>query len=126
MRVENPAKFGEVLLSIANPRENYTEERLQKAWGGNEQWIKFRRKIPVHLIYMSAYVDANDKLVIRDDIYGYDQKVAAILKSNDHRMADSYTAPAPKPTPVDPEKRRELERYVDEPGLGGFLGRLFR
>ena len=126
MRVENPAKFGEVLLSIANPRNDYTEERLQQAWGGDEKWIKFRRKIPVHLIYMTAYVDPNGKLVVREDIYGYDQKVAAILKGDDRRMADTYTAPAPKPTPVDPEKRRELERYVDGPGLGGFLGRLFR
>jgi murein L,D-transpeptidase YcbB/YkuD len=119
MRVENPAKFGEVLLSLANPKDGYTEARLQQAWGGPEQWIKFRRKIPVHLVYMSAYVDENGKLVVRNDIYEFDKKTMAILKGNDMRMADSYTAPAPKPTVIEPDKRRELERYVQDPRAYG-------
>ena len=127
MRVENPAKFGEVLLSLANPRDGYTEARLQEGLGGPEKWIKLRRKIPVHLVYMSAYVDDQGSLVVREDIYGIDKKLTAILKGDDRRMANSYTVPAPKPTVIEEEKRRELERYVDGPrDLGAFLNRLFR
>jgi murein L,D-transpeptidase YcbB/YkuD len=136
MRVENPAKFGEVLLSIANPKDNYTAERLQQGWGGPEQWIKFRRKIPVHLVYQSAYVDEQGKLVIRDDIYGFDRKTNAILKGDDRRMAETYAVAAPKPTVIDPERRRELERLIPS-ALGGpsaaggregfgFFDRMFR
>jgi murein L,D-transpeptidase YcbB/YkuD len=130
VRVENPARLGELLLSIANPKESNTAEGLEQAWGGPERSIKFRRKIPVHLVYMSAYVDGEGKLVVRDDIYHLDQKVTAILKGDDRRMADSYAAPAPKPTVIDAEKRRELERFVPN-AFGaregfGFLDRLFR
>jgi L,D-transpeptidase YcbB len=129
MRVENPAKFGEVLLSIANPRDNFTEERLQQGWGGPEHWIKLRRKVPVHVVYFSAYVDDNGKLVVRNDVYGFDRKMIAILKGDDHRTAESYFVAAPKPTVVDPERRRELERFVNNPRTAGpsdFFERLFR
>jgi hypothetical protein len=121
MRVENPAKFAEVLLSIANPRDNYTEEGLQQSWGGPEQWIKFRRKIPVHLVYMTASADAQGHLAMRPDIYGIDKKVIAQLAGDDRRMADSYDATPPKPTVIDEEKRRELQRYVDRPSASGPL-----
>jgi hypothetical protein len=128
--VENPARLGELLLSIANPKDSYTAEGLEQAWGGPERWIKFRRKIPVHLVYMSAFVDEHGTLVVRDDIYDFDKKVTAILKGDVRRMADSYTAPVPTPVVVDADKRRELERFV--PNAFGarsgfdFLDRLFR
>jgi len=133
MRVENPARFGEVLLSIANPRDGYSVERLQEEWGGPEKWIKLRRKIPVHVVYMTAYVDDGGNLVVRDDIYGYDEKVNAILKGDDRHTAETYVASAPKPTEIDPEKRREFERLVEDQRFfrqSGepfeFLGRIFR
>ena len=57
MRVENPLKYGEVLLGLALPNEHYTAERLQKMFGGSEININFPTGIPDHLTYQTAFVD---------------------------------------------------------------------
>ena len=89
MRVENPLKYGEVLLSLVLPNENYTEDRLRRMFGGSEVNINFPVNIPVHLTYQTAFVDDGGKLVIRDDIYGRDARVLATLKGSERRMADT-------------------------------------
>jgi len=97
MRVENPLKYGEVLLSIALPKEEYTADRLHRMFGSEEQDINFPTPIPVHLTYQTAFVDDNDKLQIREDVYGRDARLLAILKGDEHRVADiavERTSPA--------------------------------
>jgi L,D-transpeptidase YcbB len=88
MRVENPVKYAEVLLSIARPRDNYTQERLHRMIGGGEQDISFQNLIPVHLTYQTAFVDESGKLNIREDVYGRDARVIAALKGDERRFAD--------------------------------------
>ena len=80
MRVQNPLQFGEALLSIAMPQEHYTADRLQRMFGSGEQWLKFKQHIPVYLMYLNAYVDDAGKLVVREDLYGYDGRVRAALR----------------------------------------------
>jgi murein L,D-transpeptidase YcbB/YkuD len=88
MRVEDPLKYGEVLLSIVRPGEGYTQERLRKMFGGGEININFPNNIPVHLTYQTAYVDDAGKLVIRDDVYGRDARTLAALKGDQRKVAD--------------------------------------
>jgi murein L,D-transpeptidase YcbB/YkuD len=105
MRVENPLKYGEVLLSLMLPNEHYTADRLQKMFGGSEININFPNVLPVHITYQSAFVDDDGKLQIRDDVYGRDQRLLAILKGSDRKVADiaidrpkgSTTAPVKMP-----------------------------
>jgi hypothetical protein len=123
MRVEDPAKFGEVLLAMSVPQEHYTEERLKQAWGGNEQWLKLRRKIPVHLVYMTAYVDDQGKLITRDDIYGFDKKTTAILKGDPRVLAEVEAEP--KKPEISDQQRHLLERYVGNTENGNFFDRHF-
>lgn len=116
MRVQNPDKFAEVLLSIALPQERYTVERIKSMYGGGEQWLKFKKPIPVHLTYMNAYVDEHDQLVIRDDIYGYDGRVQAALRGQ-------YMAIAERSQKVTPGAHRSAGRRVvqQEPQRPGFF-----
>lgn len=88
MRVNDPLKYGEVLLSLVLPKEGYTAERLRRMFGAAEQNIQFPTAIPVHLTYQTAYVDDGGKLVIRDDIYGRDARVLAALKGDERKVAD--------------------------------------
>jgi murein L,D-transpeptidase YcbB/YkuD len=105
MRVENPLKYGEVLLGLALPNEHYTADRLQKMFGGSEVNINFPTGIPDHLTYQTAFVDDDGKLQIRDDVYGRDQRLLAILKGSERKMAEgaidrpkgSSSAPARMP-----------------------------
>jgi murein L,D-transpeptidase YcbB/YkuD len=88
MRVQDPVKYAEVLLSIVRPHDNYTQDRIRSMFGNNEVDIQFPTLIPVHLTYQTAFVDADGKLIFRDDVYGRDKELLAILKSDERKVAD--------------------------------------
>jgi murein L,D-transpeptidase YcbB/YkuD len=88
MRVQNPDKYAEVLLSITQPKEGWTVERLHKMYGNNEQNINLAYHMPVHITYQTAFVDDAGQLQIRDDVYGRDAALLAILKGDERRVAD--------------------------------------
>jgi L,D-transpeptidase YcbB len=88
MRVQDPDKYAEVLLRIANPHEAPSAERIRAMYGTGERDIQLQYQIPVHLTYQTAYVDANGHLVIREDIYGRDARLISMLKSEERRVAD--------------------------------------
>jgi len=115
MRVQDPLMYGEKLLSIALPNENYTQERLRRMFGGSEVNIDFPVHIPVHLTYQTAYVDDAGKLVIRDDVYGRDAKLLSIMKGDERRVADIGVDRAPTGSGI----TRDALRYT-VPGSSDF------
>jgi len=121
MRVQDPLKYGEVLLSIANPKDGYTADRLRRMFGSAEQNINFVTHIPVHLTYQTAFVDEAGKLQIREDIYGRDSRVLAALRGEDRRVADVAIERRDNPT------RHQAVRFPQRPDAGfSFFERLFR
>ncbi len=88
MRVEDPAKYAEVLLSITRPGDGYTADRIRRMFGNSENEIRFNSPMPVHLTYQTAFVDDQGKLQFRDDIYGRDKDLLAILKGDQRAVAD--------------------------------------
>src|SRR5579862_2131525 len=89
MRVQDPQHYAEVLLSLVRPHDGYTEERIRKMIAeGGEQDIQFPTFIPVNLTYQTAFVDDDGKLQFRDDMYGRDKTLLAILKGSDMKVAD--------------------------------------
>ncbi|HVV62324.1 MAG TPA: L,D-transpeptidase family protein [Pseudolabrys sp.] len=96
MRVQDPFTYAQKLLSIELPNEHYTEAKIEKMLGPNEININFPKPIPVHLTYQTAFVDQDGKLQLREDIYGHDAKMIAILKNNsERRIADIAIERAP-------------------------------
>jgi L,D-transpeptidase YcbB len=95
MRVQNPLTYGEKLLSLVLPKERYTEAKLESMFGGSEININFPKFIPVHLTYQTAFVDDAGKLQLREDVYGRDAKMFAILKSSERKVADVAVERAP-------------------------------
>ena len=118
MRVQDPAHYAEVLLSLVRPNDGYTEERIKKMFGPNEVNIDFPKFVPVNLTYQTAFVDSEGKLEFRDDIYGRDRTLIAILKG-DRKDAD---------IPVEHKEdisHREVLAMPDQPSLfgrGGLFG----
>jgi hypothetical protein len=86
--VQDPVKYAEVLLSIALPKEGYTQDRIRHMFGSSELNINFPQHIPVHITYQTAYVDDAGKLVILDDVYGRDARMIQILKGDERRVAE--------------------------------------
>ena len=90
MRVQDPAKYAEVLLSIVRPGEGYTQDRIRKMISSQgEQDIQFPHYLPVHLTYQTAFVDDNGRLEFREDMYGRDQVLIAILRGEERKIAES-------------------------------------
>jgi murein L,D-transpeptidase YcbB/YkuD len=81
MRVQDPAKYAEVLLNIARPHERWTAEKIKNLFGSVEQDLQLSTQIWVHLTYQTAFVDNAGKLQIRRDVYNLDSRVVAAIKS---------------------------------------------
>ena len=95
MRVQNPLTYGEKLLSLTLPKDHYTEAKLESMFGGNEININFPKPIWVHLTYQTAFVDSDGKLQFRDDVYGRDERMIAILKGSERKVAEIPVERAP-------------------------------
>jgi murein L,D-transpeptidase YcbB/YkuD len=128
MRVLDPLKYAEVLLSFAAPRANYSVANLQRMFGGEERQIDFAQHIPVHISYQTAFVDDAGKLQFREDVYGLDKTMTALLKGSERAVADvAIERPADpnfKPTAQHVQRMQSAARG----GGGGFslFEQLFR
>ncbi len=88
MRVQDPVKYAEVLLSMVRPGEGYTQDRIRRMFGAYETDNPFPTLIAVHLTYQTAFVDDQGKLEFREDIYGRDLALLAILNGAERKVAD--------------------------------------
>lgn len=135
MRVEDPAKFGEVIASYALPRDHWTAEAFKKRWGGAEDTLKLANQPMVHLTYQTAFVDDAGKLQIRDDMYGIDKRMIGIMKGSERTVADTVLPARHQKSYAVNNKRLENVRRADRLGPGddrnsfgggNFFERLFR
>jgi L,D-transpeptidase YcbB len=113
MRVQDPVHYAEVLLSLVRPSDGYTEDRIRKMFGSSETDIQFPTFISVNLTYQTAFVDDAGKLELREDVYGRDRALLAILKGTDRKVAD-----IPVEHRID-ASHREVMAIPDEPSWFG-------
>ncbi len=118
MRVQDPVKYAEVLLSMVRPGEGYSQDRIRRMFGDNEVDIQLPTFIPVHLTYQTAFVDDRGKLEYREDVYGRDQALLAILKGSERKVADIPIQRNDSPI------RRQLLAIPDN-AWGGWSGRSY-
>jgi murein L,D-transpeptidase YcbB/YkuD len=125
MRVQNPDRYAEVLLSLANPKDHYTVDRLHRMYGTGEVDIHLQTPIPVHITYQTAYVDDGGKLVMRDDVYGRDGRYFAVMKGDEHRVADIGVENREASTGNRPPRLPENYSYASNNRDGSVFGWLF-
>ena len=137
MRVQDPLKYAEVLLTYA-VKDKYTQDRIRKMYSDSEITIDFATQIPVHVTYQTAFVDGAGVLQFRDDVYGLDAKLTNIMKASERKVADvAIDRPADpnyKPSPTDFARLENVPR--DGSSMYGssrssenpfaFFGRMFR
>ena len=88
MRVQDPLKYAEVLLSLVRPADGLTQDRIHALFGDNEVEIPFPALLPVHVTYQTAFVDDRGQLEFREDVYGHDEALLAMMKGAERRVAD--------------------------------------
>lgn len=75
IRVEKPMELAQFLL-----RGSWSRERIQRAIkGGKNQAVQLEKPVPVHLVYLTAWVDPNGQVQFRDDLYNRDARLVATL-----------------------------------------------
>jgi murein L,D-transpeptidase YcbB/YkuD len=88
MRVEDPTKFGEVMLSLAMGSSAPNQRQITRMFGREERPFYLDKPSMVHLTYQTAFVDEHGKLKLDDDLYGFDARIEAIMHSDERRIAD--------------------------------------
>lgn len=54
--------------------KDWSPEKIAEAMDSKEEkWVKLKEQEPVLITYLTAWVDENGKLNVRDDIYGHDE-----------------------------------------------------
>lgn len=88
MRVQNPDKYAEALLSVSQPEEKLSASRIRDLYGDDERTIPLKSPIPVHITYQTATLDEGGALVRRDDIYGLDAAILRLMRGAERAVAD--------------------------------------
>ena len=71
VRLEEPIALARYVL---DDQPEWTEQRIQKAMhSGDEQVVKVKQPIPVHLVYFTAWVDETGQVQIFKDVYRRDR-----------------------------------------------------
>jgi murein L,D-transpeptidase YcbB/YkuD len=118
MRTQDPAKYAEVLLSLVRPNDHYTKERIEHMYGPNEVNIDFPVFMSINVTYQTAFVDDDGKLQFRDDIYGRDRELLAIMHNpNEMKIAD-----IPVEHPISATKREIMSAADHAPTYGNPYG----
>jgi murein L,D-transpeptidase YcbB/YkuD len=77
VRVEKPVELAQWVL---RDQPEWTPEKIQAAMhAGQERHVALKRRIPVYIVYATAWVDEGGRLNFRDDLYGHDRRQRALL-----------------------------------------------
>jgi murein L,D-transpeptidase YcbB/YkuD len=87
MRVQDPTKFGEVMLGLAMNGQTPNAQQINAMFDQDERTFQLVNKPMVHLTYQTAFVE-DGRLVLRDDVYGMDTRMQTILSGPERRIAD--------------------------------------
>mgnify|MGYP001233839304 FL=1 len=115
MRVQDPVKYAEVLLSIALPNGGYTAQRIRSLYGPAEHNINLPTPIPVHITYQTAFVDDAGELQVRPDIYNIDAKTRNLIRSE-----RGVVEPVQERGPVVASTQVKRARPQEQPRVGFF------
>ena len=73
IRISKPRELAEFLLR--NDPDWSTERIATTMRGGRETFIRLKEKRPVAITYFTAWVDEQDQLNFREDVYGHDERL---------------------------------------------------
>jgi L,D-transpeptidase YcbB len=77
IRISEPAKLAEYLLKSES---GWNKEKIDDAMhASKEQHLLLKKGIPVYVLYLTAFVDEKSRLQFREDVYGRDRAILAML-----------------------------------------------
>lgn len=86
MRVRDPLKFAEILLSHDKGWDRARVDGMVKR-GSRDSHVALDTKIPVHMTYFTAWVEDDGTLKTAADIYGHEERIQMGLDGKAHLIA---------------------------------------
>lgn len=78
IRLEDPQAFAAYLLS---DKKGWDEDNIRQAMNSDKPVkVDLDETYPVYIVYRTAWVDEDDQVHFREDIYGHDQRHLAMLR----------------------------------------------
>ncbi len=121
LRVAKPVELAEIMLREGN---GWTREKMfeQMKSGPLNNEVEIEKKIPIHLVYFTAWIDASGKTKFFGDVYGHEKRITQALDGDWIKIAkgrDHLAVPQPNFNPKAPvppvaqaaqqQRRRKLE-----------------
>jgi murein L,D-transpeptidase YcbB/YkuD len=80
IRIKEPVKLANFLLK---DRSEWGAAHMDSAMhSGKEQYVTLKNKVPVFIAYFTAFIDRNNQINFRKDIYNRDEKLASTIMSS--------------------------------------------
>lgn len=81
IRIEEPAKLAEFLLK---DMEGWDADKIAKSMNtGSERFVTLSNTVPVFITYFTAFIDRDNRMNFRKDIYRLDERLAAMIISGE-------------------------------------------
>ncbi len=88
IRVEKPVELASILLKRAEG--SWNEEKIKEAMRqAQPDTVHLKQKLPVKITYQTAFVDENDMLHFRKDIYEHDRKQLNAIERKEKKLEAS-------------------------------------
>jgi hypothetical protein len=116
------------MLHLTMNGQTPNSQQINAMFDHDERTFQLVNRPMVHLTYQTAFVD-DGRLVLRDDIYGSDARIHAILHSDERRIADVAPPQEPKRDLATMKSNQEILRRVERREAGNpfsLFERLFR
>jgi L,D-transpeptidase YcbB len=126
LRLRNPMRMAELVLA---EDKGWDAERVEKTMsdGPRNNEIVIEHKIPMHLVYFTAWVDDDGKVRTFGDIYGHEKRITLALdgKWDQIDIGHDHLAPVEAAEPAtigsgDPGAR--YQRYRGQPSIVDMVG----
>ena len=126
LRVKNPVELAEIILQADKGWDKAKVAELIRSGPLNNE-VAMEKRIPIHLVYFTAWVDQTGKLRTFYDVYGHEKRIIQALdgqwdkinKGRDH-LAPVQPNFKPSQVPVAERERRPKEASVGETLSGAF------
>jgi murein L,D-transpeptidase YcbB/YkuD len=86
VRVEEPVKLAEWLLSGDSAYDKAGIRALLEL--GETRTVRLPRRVPIHLLYWTSWVDAGGAVFFRRDIYARDARLEAALRQDPPALSE--------------------------------------
>ena len=88
IRVERPLELAHLLLRLDGQDPGVVDRALET---GDRTVIRLRNAVPVHLTYLTAWIDGDGTVHFRDDVYGRDARLASVLLRPDDARSEAFS-----------------------------------